>query len=125
MIFGILSYWILPGSQIQSMVPVVVATFLPLSSIWASTNTDGNANIAAPAQWHNRRHPSTMNKSSHGYSSEKGLLHTTVNTDCTLVDRQQSVSEPTPTKSGRDSIDLEMQKMGRIRVDRAYSVRSD
>ncbi|KAF2172386.1 hypothetical protein M409DRAFT_50094 [Zasmidium cellare ATCC 36951] len=132
-LFGIISYWAIPGSQLYTMTPVVVATFLPLSSIWASTSTKGNNNIAAPHQWHNRREKSTLrNPGTPAYSSEKGLLPTTVNTDCTLVDdRSASVSEPSPRKPGhadsgeRDSIDLEMQKMGRIRVDRAYSVRSD
>lgn len=113
--------------------PVVVATFLPLSSIWASTATKGNANIAAPNQWHNRRLPSTFRGNrTPAYSSEKGLIHTNVNTECTLVDdRSNSLSGSSPRKPGhtdsrdRDSIDLEMQKMGHIRVDRGYSVRSD
>ncbi|KAK4507954.1 hypothetical protein PRZ48_001689 [Zasmidium cellare] len=132
-IFGIISYYALPGAQLYTFVPVVVATFLPLSSIWASTATKGNNNIAAPHQWHNRREDSTLrNTHRAAYSSEKGLLPTTVNTDCTLVDdRSASMSQPSPRKPGytesgdRDSIDLEMQKMGRIRVDRGYSVRSD
>lgn len=123
----------MPGSQFYSLVPVVVATFLPLSSIWASTATKGNANIAAPNQWHNRHQPSTFRgQRTPAYSSEKGLIHTTVNTECTLVDgRSDSVSTSSPRKPGhndsrdRDSIDLEMQKMGHIRVDRGYSVRSD
>lgn len=109
--------------------PVVVAVFLPLSAIWASTSTSGNVNIAAPKQWQQRR---TATSESTGTSNEKKLLDT-AGTDTLVADgRAESFSGASPQKHGhhataeRDSIDLEMAKMGHsISIKHSYSVRTD
>jgi hypothetical protein len=85
-IFGILSYVVLKNEQVNSFMPVVVAVFLPLSAVWASTNTNQN-NIAAPYQF---RQPADMKGSSgafggrtggSGRATDKQPLTTTFGTD--------------------------------------------
>lgn len=39
MIFAIITYYVLPGRQLQSFVLPFVAIFLPLSGIWASSHS--------------------------------------------------------------------------------------
>lgn len=122
-IFGILAYWVAWGSQIQSLMPCVVATFLPLSSMWASTNIN-NVNIAAPHHVNRNRNivVGSVGKSETN-ASHKQLLtaDTLVGDDCP---KKPGVHFSSP--SDRDSIDLEMHKTGnQIQIDRTFSVRSD
>ncbi|KAF7185032.1 Pheromone alpha factor receptor [Pseudocercospora fuligena] len=127
-IFGLLTYFVVQFSQIYSLMPMVVATFLPLSSMWASTNTKSD-NIAAPHQVKRNRDvvvsPHTKAGGSSGnYTSDKELLG-----DSTLVGDGDSPTKASHVGSDRDSIDFEIQKMGgygqKIHVDRTYTVRSD
>lgn len=119
-IFGILTYFVYGAAQVNSLMPCVVATFLPLSSMWAATNTN-NINIAAPHQVKRNREivigpRTTSNTGGSGrQQSEKELV-----SDDTLI------GEDSPRKETHDEIDLEMQNVpGHVHVDRTYSVRSD
>lgn len=113
--------------------PAVVAVFLPLSAIWASTSTNGNINIAAPQQWQHR--PSAGSSAQYGRSCDKQLLTATVQSADTYGadGRAESFSGASPKKYGhsatveRDSIDLEMAKVGgqNIQINRTYNVRTD
>ena len=117
--------------------PLLVAVFLPLSAIWASTNTTKNINIAAPYQWRKQNLRKSMTADSNNYTNEKGHLTSNSTTGGTLVDeRNESFSGASPSskKAGmghkattsRDSIDLELEKGDhRIHVDHSYSVRSE
>ncbi|CAK4033906.1 Pheromone P-factor receptor [Lecanosticta acicola] len=130
-IFGIISYWVLVNAQLYSFMPVVVAVFLPLSGMWASTSTNGNNNIAAPQQWQQRKNTAAQQYSQG--SRDKQLLGTAGTSDTLVADgRAESFSGASPSKHGhvatveRDSIDLEMAKMGhQVKINRSYSVRSD
>lgn len=121
--------------------PVVVATFLPLSAMWASTNTKTGNNIAAPCQAHGQGNfvagPSMCGAIAGPPAPiEKDRLTTTFGTDFeTLVTngiRGSSYSsnpkEPgthITARASRDSIDMELEKMGRaINVKRTVSVNS-
>lgn len=112
--------------------PLVVATFLPLSSMWASTNPS-NINIAAvrkPVAYK----PGMMvggSTNASAYSTEKEYLTATFNSQGTLVNETEAETAD-PRKLGghasarRDSIDVELAKMGHdIIVDRTYSVRNN
>ncbi|EME49624.1 class 2 pheromone receptor like protein, partial [Dothistroma septosporum NZE10] len=41
-LFGVISFFYLRNSQVYTIMPLLVAVFLPLSAIWASTNTAKN-----------------------------------------------------------------------------------
>jgi hypothetical protein len=73
----------LKNEQVNSFMPVVVAVFLPLSAIWASTNTNQN-NIAAPYQFQGQS-PSKDSPGGRSAGSrrptEKQPLRTTFGTD--------------------------------------------
>ncbi|USW46785.1 hypothetical protein Slin15195_G001040 [Septoria linicola] len=119
-LFGILTYFLYGAAQVYSLMPCIVATFLPLSSMWAATNTN-NVNIAAPHQLKRNREliigPRTTGHSGGGdrSQSEKQLV-----SDDTLI------GEDSPKQESHQDRDLEMQKgPGYIHVDRTYSVRSD
>lgn len=120
------------SAQLSSVVPLVVATFLPLSSMWASTNPS-NINIAAIRK-PMVHEPGMMiggSTNASGYSTEKEYLTTTFNSQGTLVNETQEEAS-NPKKLGahasaqRDSIDVELAKMGHdIIVDRTFSVRNN
>jgi hypothetical protein len=59
---------VLKNEQVNSFMPVVVAVFLPLSAVWASTNTNQN-NIAAPYQFQG---PAGMKGSSGAFGGRSG-----------------------------------------------------
>lgn len=112
--------------------PLIVATFLPLSSMWASANPS-NINIAAirkPVPYKPGLMPGGSTQNS-GYSTEKEYLNTTFNSQGTLVhETQEEASNPKKlgahASARRDSIDVELAKMGHdIIVDRTYSVRNN
>lgn len=113
--------------------PLVVATFLPLSSMWASTNPS-NINIAAvrkPTGYKPGMMVGSSVNTNGSYSTEKEYLTTTFNSQGTLVNETQEEAS-NPKKLGghasarRDSIDVELAKMGHdIIVDRTYSVRNN
>lgn len=110
--------------------PLVVATFLPLSSMWASANPS-NINIAAirkPMAYKPSLMPGGSTNNSN--STEKEYLTATFNSQGTLVNEShEEASNPkklgTHASARRDSIDVELAKMGHdIIVDRTYSVRN-
>lgn len=113
--------------------PLVVATFLPLSSMWASTNPT-NINIAAirkPTAYKPGMMIGDSTNSSSYSPNEKEYLTTTFNSQGTLVNETQEEAS-NPNKMGahasarRDSIDVELAKMGHdIVVDRTFSVRNN
>lgn len=119
-IFGILTYFAFGASQVNSLMPCVVATFLPLSSMWAATNTN-NLNIAAPNQVKRNRDIATAPRKT-GDTGGSGRPQS----EKELVSDDTLIGEDSPRKETHDEIDLEMQKgPGYIHVDRTYSVRSD
>nr|OQO29492.1 hypothetical protein B0A51_03020 [Rachicladosporium sp. CCFEE 5018] len=146
-IFAILDYYAMRGAQLGSFVETLVAIFLPLSSMWASTDVKSRR-VAMPAN--NPAHRAipvghSAYTTDDGYSSKRKLVDD--DTVDTLV-----ASSQTPTSSHHnspvkleargepkvsvtaghresymsDTDDLEMQKIGQnVRVDRSYTVRSD
>lgn len=127
-IFGILTYFVVQFSQLYSLMPMIVATFLPLSSMWASTNTKKD-NIAAPHHVKRNRAvvvspTSKTGGSSSNYFSEKELLG-----DSTLIGDVETPTKPRHDSADRDSLDYEIQETSgygrQIQVDRTYTVRSD
>lgn len=144
-IFAVLAYFALPGAQIRSFVKTLVAIFLPLSSMWASANTNSKhaASPELPIACHGAGPAGSSDMNS--YNSNKKLLNS-LTTD-TLIDGDDSLDgsplnekkyEPryekgaTAVSGNRESClsdfdhDLEMQKPVRsIQVDRSYTVSSD
>lgn len=114
--------------------PLVVATFLPLSSMWASANPS-NINIAAvrkPMAYKPSMVPGNS-IASNSTANEKSYLNSTFSPQGTLVNETDEEAA-NPKKIGtyasarrdRDSIDVELAKMGHdIIVDRTYSIRNN
>jgi len=146
-IFAILDYYVIKGSQIGSFVETFVAIFLPLSSMWASANVNSK-HIAMPNEnYANHRvvpvgHVEFTDGDDY-YGSKKVLI-----TDDTSNGRQSASYPGSPTKYEKhpearieprisvtnanrasyisDVDDLEMQRFAHgIHVDRSYTVRSD
>jgi pheromone alpha factor receptor len=130
---------------------MVVAIFLPLSSMWASFNTSNNASAANMRQADVYRpnmiigqdttrntsrsaNGNTSNGTSGTFASERPL-NASFNTQGTLVNSPSMEAINNPQKLGakgfagvntaeRDSLELEMRQHG-IAQGRSYSVRSD
>ncbi|PIB01741.1 hypothetical protein CB0940_00609 [Cercospora beticola] len=122
-IFGILTYFVYGASQIYTLMPVVVGTFLPLSSMWAATNTN-NINIAAPHQVKRNRDIALGPRTpGHTADNERSQSEKALVCDDTLIgdDSPKKVIHQDGT-----SVDVELGNgPGYIHVDRTYSVRSD
>lgn len=149
-IFAILDYYVIKGSQIGSFVETFVAIFLPLSSMWASANVNSK-HVAMPNEHHanHRAIPvghSEFTEADEYYNSKKVLL--TDDTRDSSGEHGSSSYSASPSKYDKqheprseprisandghrasyisDVDDLEMQKLARgIHVDRSYTVRSD
>lgn len=151
MIFAILDYYAIRGTQLGSFVETLVAIFLPLSSMWASTNVKSQ-HIGRAMHEKGAHRAIPVGHSDFGtgggstsYSSKKQLMDD--DTVDTLVNRTptSSYNKSSPTKheprneprvgvtaghrlsclSDGDE-DLEMGKLGKsIQVDRSYTVLSE
>lgn len=150
MIFAILDYYVIKGSQIGSFVETFVAIFLPLSSMWASANVNSK-HVAMPNEHHanHRAIPVGHSEYTEGdeyYNSKKVLL--TDDTRDSSGEHGLSSYSASPSKYEKhpeprsepsiaandahrasymsDVDDLEMQRLARgIQIDRSYTVRSD
>ena len=150
MIFAILDYYAIRGTQLGSFVETLVATFLPLSSMWASTNVKSkHIGRAMNEKGSHRAIPVGHSDFGTGggstsYSSKKQLMDG--DTVDTLVNRtptsscNKSPSKHEPRNEPRVSVtaghrlsclsdgdeDLEMGKLGKnIHVDKSYTVLSE
>lgn len=106
---------------------VIVAIFLPLSAMWASTNVS-NSNIAAPFLGSGGASTPTdrSNRSTgvRGFSTTIGTLDTLTNNTGSSSTVKEPGAHITVRPSG-DSIDLELEMIGRsINVTRTYSINS-
>ncbi|EGP92304.1 unnamed protein product [Zymoseptoria tritici ST99CH_3D7] len=152
-IFGIISYFALASTQVYSLMPMVVAIFLPLSSMWASFNTNKTnsvTNMRQPNVYRpnmiigqdttqnsgkntNISGTSNSTATTSSFASDKRRLNLSFNTQGTLVNSISEEEVNNPQKLGpsatvavmdRDSLELEMRQHG-IAQGRSYSVRSD
>ncbi|TKA73214.1 hypothetical protein B0A55_07771 [Friedmanniomyces simplex] len=152
LIFAVISYYTVLGIQINSLVPTVVAIFLPLSGMWASAQTANAKLVRSDSRFH-RAVPigATDLSSAKAYGSTK-----TTDTADTLVDNDYddnnnttttpyhhggrtkttaTRSEDNPRVGGGAGPEMsmvedptELQRLkggGAVVVDRTYSVRSD
>ncbi|KAK0940170.1 pheromone alpha factor receptor [Friedmanniomyces endolithicus] len=145
LIFAVVSYYTILGIQINSLVPAVVAIFLPLSGMWASAQTPNEKLVRSESRFH-RAVPvgATDLSSAKAYGSTK-----TSDTADTLIDDDLDEDDNTTTTtyhhgSGRSRTaamrsedtprggvemgmveDPQRLKTGAVVVDRTYSVRSD
>jgi pheromone alpha factor receptor len=149
-IFAILDYYAIRGTQLGSFVETLVAIFLPLSSMWASTNVKSkNIGQAMHEKGDHRAIPVGHSDFGTGagstlYSAKKQLMDD--DTIDTLVNRTPTSSynkSPTkhePRNEPRVSVtaghrlsclsdgdeDLELGKLGKsIHVDKSYTVLSE
>ncbi|KAK1062473.1 pheromone alpha factor receptor [Friedmanniomyces endolithicus] len=145
LIFAVVSYYTVLGIQINSLVPTVVAIFLPLSGMWASAQTANEKLVRSESRFH-RAVPvgATDLSSAKAYGSTK-----TSDTADTLIDDDLDEDDNTAAAyhhhgSGRSRTtamrsedlprggvemgmveDPQRLKTGAVVVDRTYSVRSD
>ncbi|KAK0267764.1 pheromone alpha factor receptor [Friedmanniomyces endolithicus] len=145
LIFAVVSYYTVLGIQINSLVPTVVAIFLPLSGMWASAQTANEKLVRSKSRFH-RAVPvgATELSSAKAYGSTK-----TSDTADTLIDDDLDEDDNTAAAyhhhgSGRSRTtamrsedtprggvemgmveDPQRLKTGAVVVDRTYSVRSD
>lgn len=142
-----MTYWVVPGAQLNSFIPTVVAIFLPLSSLWASANVShrrmtDDAHRAIPVGGSDFASATAYGT----LSADSGAKHTTDSDDTqasTLVDIRElyeipggaaldgSVRQRSADADGDINIDLEKQQLKRgkggavIDVSRTFSIRSD
>lgn len=135
--------------QVNSFMPVIVAIFLPLSAMWATTNAE-HSNIAAPFQANNHANVPigpdycngvSTNSRAAGLAEKERLMRTfgsstfagsTVNTLVTnntchsaYSPKSKAASTLVTARGSHDSIDCEPEKLGRqINVKRTVSVSS-
>ncbi|KAH9821455.1 Pheromone P-factor receptor [Teratosphaeria destructans] len=84
LIFAILATYTLWGSQLQSMVPTVVAVFLPLSGMWASVQTDKARLVRSNNQ--GRQIPVGVSNNTYGSSGDRNAQRNgTATTSDTLI----------------------------------------
>ncbi|KAK1065347.1 pheromone alpha factor receptor [Friedmanniomyces endolithicus] len=145
LIFAVVSYYTVLGIQINSLVPTVVAIFLPLSGMWANAQTANEKLVRSESRFH-RAVPvgATDLSSAKAYGSTK-----TSDTADTLIDDDLDEDDNTAAAyhhhgSGRSRTtamrsddlprggvemgmveDPQRLKTGAVVVDRTYSVRSD
>ena len=149
-IFAILDYYAIRGAQLGSFVETLVAIFLPLSSMWASTNVK-STHIGKAMNEKGAHRAIPVGHSDFGtgagstsYSTKKQLMDD--DTIDTLVNRTppssytKSPNKHEPRNEPRVSVtaghrlsclsdgdeDLELGKLGRnIHVDKSYTVLSE
>ncbi|KAK4888523.1 pheromone alpha factor receptor [Elasticomyces elasticus] len=135
LIFAVISYYTAVGIQINSLVPTVVAIFLPLSGMWASAQTANEKLVRADSRFH-RAIPigATDLSSAKAYGSTKtsDTADTLVDDDDDLPYHGTASRSKTTARSEDTPREMEMARdaeMGYLRngvvVDRTYSVRSD
>lgn len=149
-IFAILDYYAIRGAQLGSMVETLVVIFLPLSSMWASSNVKSK-NIGMPMNEKSRHcivpvgHSDFNTGAGSSYNCSKKQLMDDSTID-TLVNRtpssnyNKSPSKYEPRSEPRVSVtaghrmsylsengdDLELGKLGNnIHVDKSYTVLSE
>ncbi|KAF2858441.1 hypothetical protein K470DRAFT_259854 [Piedraia hortae CBS 480.64] len=101
--FAVAACYTLPGAQLRSMVPTVVAIFLPLSGLWAASQS---ATAKAKPPVHLNVLSSYHSKSLHSDETQNDTLVG----DASFVDEESRIFE---------------KPAGNIVLDKTYSVRSD
>lgn len=119
-IFGILTYFAAKSSQVNSLMPVLVAVLLPLSGMWASTSTKADNISAMDASARNRQFANSGNSGNGATGTRQSAKP--------LIDDETLVDKSSPTKASHsDSIDFDAEKTNRqiqVQVDRTFSIRS-